>query len=100
MLQCHSCGVTFELEGVYRSTVCPSCGKEVKVCLNCRFYAPGAHWDCRETIPEPVRDKDRANFCDYFKPAPQGNVAGGGAGASGDSGASKAKDSFDKLFGD
>ena len=25
---------------------------------------------CREPIAEEVKDKERANFCDYFKPRP------------------------------
>ena len=36
------------------SSTCPSCGKDLKICLNCRFYSPGAHWDCSETIDELV----------------------------------------------
>ncbi len=95
MLKCHSCGSPMEFDMIYRTTVCPTCGKEVKVCLNCRFYSPGAHWDCKETIPEPVREKDRANFCDYFQPA---HIGGQGIGRSGSK--QNARDSFDKLFGD
>lgn len=79
---------------VYRSSTCPSCGKDVKVCLNCRFYEPGAHWDCRETIQEPVRDKDRANFCDYFALSDIRRAKGGSK--KGES----ARNDFDKLFGD
>jgi hypothetical protein len=30
------------------------------------FYDPGAHYDCHETVDEPVRDKERANFCGSF----------------------------------
>ena len=26
---------------------------------------------CREPIADPVTDKERANFCDYFKPRPK-----------------------------
>jgi hypothetical protein len=26
--------------------------------------------DCREPVSEPVLEKDRANFCDWFVPAP------------------------------
>ena len=40
--------------------------REKHICLNCRFYAKGAHYDCRESIDELVKDKDRPNFCDYF----------------------------------
>ena len=67
MAFCHSCNTEFAFERVYRATECPGCGRAVKVCKNCRFFAPGAHWDCRETIGEPVREKDVVNFCDYFE---------------------------------
>lgn len=96
MASCFSCGGSLDdLEGIFRSTQCPYCGKDVRVCLNCEFYDPGAHWECRETISEPVRDKDRANFCDYFTPATKRSGIAGGAGGS-----DKAKDDFRKLFGD
>lgn len=96
MASCYSCGVTLP-EQIGRSTSCPSCGKDVRVCLNCRFYAPGSHWDCRETIPEPVREKDRGNFCDYFAPA----ADRGGQGGKGSSAnrVTRARSSFDNLFG-
>jgi hypothetical protein len=32
----------------------------------CRFYRPGAHYDCAETVEYPVTDKGRANFCEWF----------------------------------
>lgn len=35
--------------------------------MHCEFYDPASHWECRESIPERVKDKDRANFCDYFR---------------------------------
>ena len=72
MASCYHCGIQFPDDfEVHRSTECPSCGKDVKVCRNCRFYSPGAHWDCRETIPEPVQDKEKANFCGYFSLNPE-----------------------------
>ena len=79
---------------VFRSGVCPKCGKDLRVCLNCVFYSPGAHWDCRENIPEAVRDKDRANFCDYFR------FRQGGAAEPGPGRAKKenARDAFEQLF--
>ena len=92
---CYHCGADIE-PPVYRSTVCPGCGKDVKVCLNCKFYSPGAHWDCRETIPEQVREKDRANFCGYFSlsPDPPGKKGSGkGPGKS-----DEARKAFDDLF--
>lgn len=49
-----------------RSTVCPHCDRDVRVCLNCRFHNPLDYNGCRETQAERVVDKERANFCDYF----------------------------------
>ncbi len=48
------------------STLCPHCGKPLKTCLNCRFYDESAYHQCRESVEELVKDKDRANFCPNF----------------------------------
>lgn len=98
MARCFSCGHQFELPmEVFRSTRCPSCGADVRVCKNCTFYEPGAHWDCRETIPEAVRDKDRANFCGYFR---LGENPATPSAAGDDGSRSEAKNAFDALFSD
>lgn len=94
MASCYSCGYEFpESMAVYRSTLCPSCGKDVKACLNCRFYEPGAHWDCRETINEMVADKDRANFCEFFVLAAVARPHASGKSSE------DARAKFDDLFG-
>ena len=68
MRSCHFCGAEVdEQREVHRTTACGACGKDLKICLNCRFYSRGAHNDCLESSAEPVRDKDRSNFCDYFR---------------------------------
>lgn len=104
MASCFSCGHQFDdRTRVYRNTLCPQCGKEMKVCLNCRFYDPAAHWQCRESIPEPVHEKDRANFCDFFSLRPGGPATGASGGGPGSDAAGKAeaaRDSLRKLFGD
>ena len=64
---CYNCGVNPGEIKIYRNTECPVCGKDLKVCLNCEFYDENAHWQCSENIPEEVKDKDRSNFCDYFR---------------------------------
>ncbi|MBN1413128.1 MAG: hypothetical protein JW969_19975 [Spirochaetales bacterium] len=79
---------------IFRTTECPSCGKPLKICKACVFYSAGAHWDCHETIDEPVRDKEASNFCSYFKYSDKldETPAGGKNDAS--------KDAFNKLFND
>jgi hypothetical protein len=32
------------------------------------FYEPAVAKQCREPVAEEVRDKQAANFCDYFSP--------------------------------
>jgi len=97
MYACHSCGAVVENpREVYRSTTCTHCHKDLKVCLNCRFYSPGAHWDCAESVDELVKEKDRANFCTFFsfrssaQPKP---------GAPPSDASHQAKRKLDKLFG-
>jgi hypothetical protein len=83
--------------------LCTSCGKDLRVCKNCRFYLPGASNDCRETSAEPVKDKERANFCDWFSVNP---VLRNGAGSSSKEGSppkeggvnKNARSAFDDLF--
>ena len=36
----------------------------------CRFFNPRYSDRCDEPAAEPPRDPERANFCDWFKPAP------------------------------
>ena len=53
-----------------RSDVCPSCKRDLHACVQCRFYDPGYHNQCREPKAEMVRERERANVCDYFEIAP------------------------------
>lgn len=83
MSSCHACGAEIPpAERIGRRQACTACGAELHCCLNCRFYSPGMHNDCAENQAEPVSDKARGNFCDYFalgggkaRPAPSGGAA-------------------------
>jgi len=90
---CYFCGAPLE-NPVYRSSTCPVCGRDVKICLNCVFYSPGSHWDCRETIPEAVRDKERSNFCGYFR------LGSNNKGRGENSEPKESRKAFDDLFSD
>ncbi len=77
--------------------LCPACGAELHVCVMCRFYKPGAHYDCAETVDSPVADKHRANFCEWF--SLDRTVGKKNNSAAGDkSQADSAKSAFDALF--
>lgn len=54
-------------EPVSRTAECPECHRDLHCCKNCIFYSCGSHYDCHETIEEPVYDKEKNNFCENFK---------------------------------
>jgi hypothetical protein len=97
MHACFSCATPIDNpREVFRTSTCAGCGKDLKVCLNCRFYSPGAHWDCAESVDEQVTDKERANFCSFF--VFRASTPGQGKDMRAD-GKQDMKKKFDKLFG-
>jgi hypothetical protein len=64
---CHACKSEVTVgRSIGRRDVCPRCGADLRCCLNCTFYDRAASKQCRETVSELVKEKGRANFCDYF----------------------------------
>lgn len=92
---CKKCGKEIIESNITRSSVCPVCGADLHSCINCKYYSPGAHYDCHETIEELVKDKERSNFCDFFKVNP--NPAGVN---STQKKSADAKAAFNALFGE
>ncbi|MCB0343424.1 MAG: hypothetical protein H6626_04595 [Pseudobdellovibrionaceae bacterium] len=69
IIKCFNCGAEISVDGVVgRREECASCGADVHVCKNCRFYDTGSYNECKEPSADVVREKERANFCDYFEP--------------------------------
>ena len=60
---------------------CGSCRSDLHVCKNCEFYDPKVYNECRETSADVVRDKERANFCDFFSAKEGGNQSADKASA-------------------
>jgi hypothetical protein len=94
-LVCWKCGAA--LAGVplplSRQAECPACRAWLHACRLCRYYDPRIEGKCAEDRAEEVRDKEGANFCDWFKPRPDAFAAR----ASEKSEAAKSK--IDALFG-
>jgi hypothetical protein len=59
--------------------VCTKCRAYLHVCRLCISYDPSLTRRCREQDAEEVADKERANFCAYFKPRPGAYRPGGDA---------------------
>lgn len=47
---------------------CMHCSSDLHVCVNCRYYAIGKPNDCLIPGTEPIRDREKANLCEDFKP--------------------------------
>jgi hypothetical protein len=43
------------------------CRADLRVCLNCVSYDARVAQQCRERRAEPVLEKDKGNFCEYFE---------------------------------
>lgn len=77
--RCWNCAQPLSGADYGRQETCSKCGCDTKVCKNCEFYDPKMNNECRESQADRVVEKERSNFCDYFKPNAQ---AGSGAGAN------------------
>jgi len=71
-LQCWKCGnLLREMRFPYsRYEECTTCKADQHVCLMCKEYDPSVADGCREDRADFVLEKDKANFCDYYKPRP------------------------------
>jgi len=69
-LQCWKCGSKLGdiLFPFSRYEECSVCKADQHVCLLCKEYDPNISDGCREDRADFVLDKEKANFCDYFKP--------------------------------
>jgi hypothetical protein len=95
-LVCHLCGAPLEVnEPVARDAECPSCRGDVRCCRNCRHYDERYNNSCRETEADPVPEKTRRNFCEFFSFSREPfAVSGAGAKREAD-----ARSKLDALFG-
>ena len=55
---------------------CLKCRADIHICKNCEFYDKKAYNECREPSAEVVREKERANLCEFFSPRAAGSSAG------------------------
>lgn len=75
-LHCFQCGkITDFIDAIGIRDECEHCHADAHCCKNCEFYDVKVYNECRETSAEVVREKERANFCDYFKLGRQGKNA-------------------------
>ncbi len=71
---CWSCSAEIPDSQYHRLDRCDRCGRDTHACLNCVHHDRTYNNECRESSAERIVDKEKSNFCDFFKP---GSKAGG-----------------------
>lgn len=68
---CYRCGASLEKLSLplSRRDECPECTIHLHVCRMCIYFDRQVPRQCREDGAEEVLDKEKMNFCDWFKPS-------------------------------
>ncbi|MEZ4461659.1 MAG: hypothetical protein R3E66_18435 [bacterium] len=70
---CWSCHKSLEAgDSISRTQECPHCTVDLHACRMCKFFDDTVSGGCKETQADYVHRKDKANFCEYFKPGTHG----------------------------
>jgi hypothetical protein len=95
-IRCYRCGESLAALSLplSRQDECPACRNYLHVCRMCEYFDPRVPRQCREDGADEVRDKDKLNFCDWFK----ASESAFDAGRKQDEDAARA--ALDALFGD
>jgi hypothetical protein len=69
MATCFNCNAELDLSGenVSRKETCPHCYADLHSCKMCSFYDSSAYNECKEPMADRIVEKEKSNFCDYFK---------------------------------
>jgi len=66
MKTCFKCRTPVSIDKISFRDECLQCTSDLHVCLNCIFYDEGKANKCRESQADYVKERDRANYCEYF----------------------------------
>jgi hypothetical protein len=65
VFRCTRCGHLENTE-VGSLSKCGKCGVDLRACIHCESFDPGARFECRQVIPARVSPKDVKNDCTLF----------------------------------
>ena len=70
-IECFRCGASLRALSLplSRRDQCPQCSADLHVCKMCVYFDAAVPRQCREDGAEDVKEKERPNFCDWFKPS-------------------------------
>ena len=90
-IRCTRCGNTVGDEIAYDAK-CKRCGVDLRSCVQCESFDPGARFECRQMIPARVSPKDERNRCELFHPTVRVERETGSTAPT------SARKAFDDLF--
>jgi hypothetical protein len=97
VVRCFNCGhQTSPAQTIELDSQCEKCREDLHICRNCLHFDPSARWECRQTLPAPVRSKNSRNTCELF--TPQTVLDATGRRASAPAGPLDPRAAFDALF--
>lgn len=67
VFRCNRCG-NIEAAEIGAESKCGKCGSDLRACVNCDAFDPGARFECREVVPARISPKDVRNACTLFAP--------------------------------
>lgn len=70
-IACFRCGASLAAMSLpfSRRDQCPECGIDLHVCRMCIHFDVKVPRQCREDDAEDVKEKELANFCDWYEPS-------------------------------
>ncbi len=64
---CQKCLGKLEFDvKMQRTDQCPHCRTDLHSCMNCEYWDPSAHNQCKEHIAEYIPDREATNRCTFF----------------------------------
>ena len=67
VIRCANCSAVVEtLAGVAFTDQCKKCNSDLHSCKNCRFFDPGARFECQKPIEARIAKKADRNMCMQF----------------------------------
>ena len=67
VFRCARCG-SIEGKDILSLSKCSKCGVELRACIHCVSFDPGARFECQQPLTARVSPKDVANACPSFAP--------------------------------
>jgi hypothetical protein len=99
--RCARCGTIVEDPQIFSKSTCPKCQQDLRSCVQCVHFDPGARFECTQVLTARVSPKDTANECPHYE-ARSGwereTTAAGGATSQDPKEPSGARKAFDDLF--